>query len=59
MKLREAAGREERVHIMEATAKELLRYEKSEQVLGVMCSMNSRKEQIVRSFLSLLLLFIA
>lgn len=57
MKLRETARGEERVRVVEATAKELLRCEKSEQVIGVMCLTRSGKEQKVRSFLSLLPLF--
>ncbi|PVH77543.1 squalene epoxidase [Cadophora sp. DSE1049] len=45
MKLREIARNEKRVHVVEATAKELLRCKESKQVIGVMCSTRNQKEQ--------------
>ncbi|KAH0562825.1 hypothetical protein GP486_002550 [Trichoglossum hirsutum] len=45
MKLREMAGRDGNVRIVEATAKELLKREGSEQVVGVECSTGEKGKQ--------------
>lgn len=49
MKLREEAQSEQRVRVVQTTAKSLVKHENSGQVIGVVCSAENGKEQEVRS----------